>query len=162
MITFSVCARAGVKFLNKLEAKRVFPAFEAILAQPKHHREVSDVFGVLVDLKGDRRRFVEPAVRHLAHADAEVRLRAVRLLGIIGTVAEASPVVALLSDSDEGVVGRAAEALMKFGGPRELLAMDVWLLGASHRDDAQLRHRVKECRDQLKKRLDKQPATKKK
>jgi hypothetical protein len=59
-----------------------------------------------------------------------------------------------LSDTDKVVVNGAAKALAAIGGPREVTAMDVWLLGGSHRDEAHLRQHVKNCRDKLKKRLD--------
>jgi hypothetical protein len=52
------------------------------------------------------------------------------------------------------VVRSAARALVAVGGRREVVAMDVWLGGASHRGDDELRQYVKQCRDALKKRLD--------
>lgn len=142
--------------------EKVFPAFEAILSDPKAKpHQVARIFGVLYAVKADRRRFLEHAVRGLANADSKTRWAAVELLGQIGTPAEASPVVALLSDgnrvADQVIVYSAAKTLAAIGGPREVIAMDVWLLGASHRNDPQLRRHVAQCRDKLKERLDKMP-----
>jgi hypothetical protein len=147
-----------LKHLNELGSNKVFAAFEAILTKPKKSGDVPNVLEVLRQLKGDRRRFIEYAVRALADSNEEVRYLAVELLGDIGTIAEASPVVALLSDDCERAVTSAARMLAVIGGPRELQALDVWLLGPSHRGDGELRKRVQQCRDDLKKRLDKDSA----
>jgi hypothetical protein len=83
-----------------------------------------------------------------------VRWVAVQLLEQIGTNVEGSAVVALLSDAEKLVAYAAAKTLVAIGGPRELIAMDAWLLGVSHQDDRQLRLHVKKCRDRLAERLD--------
>jgi hypothetical protein len=138
--------------------ERAFPAFEAILSDPKAKPfEVRGVFSIVGTVKADRRRFVEHAVRRLADADSGVRKSAVWVLERIGTAKEASPVVALLSDENKVTVHYAAKTLAAIGGPREVVAMDAWLLGASHRGDAHLRQHVKECRDKLQKRLAEDP-----
>src|SRR5438045_1449942 len=93
---------ASVTYLNQLGEKKVFAALKVLLADPRDTRELADAFGMLCELKGDRRRFIEPAVHALANPDESVRYRAVQLLEVIGTRAEASPVVALLSDSHGG------------------------------------------------------------
>jgi hypothetical protein len=152
----------GLKYLNQLGEKKVFSAFEAILSKPKDISEVLDIFGVLRDLQGDRSRFIEYAVRGLTYTKDEVRFRAVELLEVIGTTAESPPVIALLSDESTRAVKSAARTLVAIGGERELIAMDVWLQGASHRDDADLRQRVKKSRDALQKRLDEEHAKQKK
>ncbi len=135
--------------------EKAFPAYETILSDAKSsEEEVCGVLGALCDVKADRRRFIKPAVSRLTATDSSVRWCAVALLQRIGSVAEASPMIALLSDEDIVVVHFAAKALVAIGGQNELVAMDVWLRGVSHRDDAQLRQHVKKCRDELKRRLD--------
>lgn len=106
------------------------------------------------DLKGDRRRFLKHAIARLADEQAMMRLNAVTLLSSIGSPAEASLMVASLSDEYKPVAYAAAKTLATIGGPNEMVAMDVWLRGVSHRDDRQLREHVQKCRDALKKRLD--------
>jgi hypothetical protein len=142
--------------------EKAFPAFKAILSDPEATTaEVGRILGTLCEVKADRGRFLNHAVRALAHKDSGARRAAVKLLEQIGTSAEASPVVALLSDghmvADKPIVYYAANTLAAIGGWREVVAMDAWLLGASHRDDAHLRRHVSECRDRLKKRLDERP-----
>jgi hypothetical protein len=157
--------------------EKVFPAYEAILAAPENSREVQHIFFTLRQTKGDRRRFVEPALRALTHSNIHVREQAALLLGEIGTNTEASPLVALLSDKDSFVAKAAGKSLAAIGGPREVLAMDVWLRGVpaekpgkqvvdldnekpieaprrSDDTDERLRKRVREYRDELQKRLD--------
>jgi HEAT repeat protein len=132
-----------------------FPAYEALLADPTEHPvRIVNIFVVLRDIKGDRSRFLEHAVRRLVDGDEGVRWHAVKLVAEIGSIAEASPLIALLSDKDITVRYAAAQTLVAIGGSREVIAMDAWLLGDSHRADFKYRQRVKECRDQLQKRLD--------
>jgi HEAT repeats len=142
---------------EKLEAMgaTAFPAYAAILDDPKATSwQVAKIFSFVRIAKGDRRRFLGHAVRGLADEEHLVRLTAVQLLGEIGTPADMSPVVALLSDEKDWVALAAARALAAAGGPRELTAMDVWLRGVAHPADTDLRRRVRQCRDQLKQRLD--------
>ena len=154
---------AGLELLKRLGNEQVFPAFEAILAVPTSSDEVRDILGVLCDLKGDRSRFVEPAVQALAHPHSTARRNAARLLGEIGSSKEASPIVALLSDDRDSCVSAAAKALAAIGGPREVVAMDVWLLGSSQgAKDKVLRAHVKKCRDELEQRLAKEKKEKEK
>jgi hypothetical protein len=135
--------------------EKAFPIYEAILADPKaDDGDVGRVLLVIGEVKADRRRFIKYAVSRLTDAKFGVRLNAVLLLKDIGTVAEASPVVALLSDERVEIVYAAAKTLTAIGGPNELVAMDVWFQGVSRRDDTDLRKRVQKCRDALKKRLD--------
>lgn len=157
------CLVAGVKD-ERLEKQReylirmgekAFPAYEAILSDPKSESvEVCGVFGLIYHVKGDRRRFREYALARFTDSDYGVRRTAVWILGSIGSQAEASPVVALLSDDHTIVAYAAATTLAAIGGPNEVVAMDLWLRGVSYRDDAQLRQHVEKCRDDLKKRLD--------
>lgn len=153
---------AALDKLHRLGEKGAFPAFEAILADPKSADEIANVLDALRQMKGDRGRFVTPAVRALAHSQLKVRVGAAELLGQIGSPKEASPLVALLSDADEAAVSAAARTLAAVGGPRELVAMDAWLLGVSHKDNRALRDRVTGFRDDLKARLDKAAKDKKK
>lgn len=135
--------------------EKAFPAYEAILVDPKaQHNEVSGLFVILRDVKADRRRFRRHAISRLTDSNKGVRRCAVTLLGHIGGSTEASSIVALLSDEDRSIAYASAKALSAIGGPNEVVAMDVWLRGVSHRDDRQLREHVQKCRDELKKRLD--------
>jgi hypothetical protein len=131
-----------------------FPTYEAILADKKAGPlEVARIFFVLYEVKGDRRRFAEHAVRRLADPHYPVRCHAVRLLERIGTPAEASAVVALLADRNTGVSFSAARTLAAVGGPRELIAMDAWLISRYSSRDG-LRDQFEKFRNALKKRLD--------
>jgi hypothetical protein len=134
--------------------EKVFAAYEAILSDPKSTSdEIGRAFCVLSDIEADRRRFAKHAVMHLTDADFGSRLNAVNFLGKIGSAADASPVVALLSDRDISLVYAAARTLAAIGDPNEVVAMDVWLRGVCHRDkDAQ--KAVQYHRDKLKKRLE--------
>ncbi|HEY7153802.1 MAG TPA: hypothetical protein VH575_07565 [Gemmataceae bacterium] len=135
--------------------EKAFPAYEAILSDPESDSyEIGGVLGVLCEVKADRRRFLNHAVSRLTDIDSSVRHNAVILLKQIGSAGEASPVVALLSDKDKVVVHYAAKTLTAIGGSNEVVAMDVWLRGVSHRGDGDLRKHVQKCRDALKKRLD--------
>lgn len=132
-----------------------FPAYEEILADPTSRGpSVARLFYILGQIKQDRRRFLPHAVKRLADQHPAVRGSAVELLGQIGTTGDASPVVALLSDAHAPVVHAAAKTLAAIGGEREVVAMDIWLLGPTRRDDGDLRRHVTQCRDQLRKRLD--------
>jgi HEAT repeat protein len=89
----------------------------------------------------------------LAHKDKGVRTSAAWLIGRIGSVQEASILVALLSDDDQFVYVAAASALAKIGGPQELIAMDARLATG---DTSRTKHHVgfvKARRDILEKRL---------
>ncbi len=139
-------------------AERACPAFDFVFSDPKaNSHEIARVFGVLAQVRVDRRQFLDHAIVGLAHSDASVRWAAVRLLEDIGSSDEASPVVALLSDgekvADKVIAYAAAKTLSVIGGRREVTAMDAWLLGSAHRDDQHLRAHVKKCREELDKRL---------
>lgn len=139
---------------------RALEAYQLILSDPNvTDHEVSRIFGVVALLKGDRKLFLEYAVRSLANKNAKVRWTAVALLAEIGGISEASPVVALLSDGknagDIVVAYSAAETLAAIGGSREVIAMDAWLIGSSHSDNKQFREHVRNCRDELAARLSK-------
>jgi HEAT repeat protein len=149
---------AGRAELERL-GDRAFDVFEKLLGSTDTTpQEASRILFVIRQVNADRSRFVRTAVQHLAHKDPDVRWEAVQLLGKIGTAADASPVVALLSDgekvADQVIPYAAAKTLAAIGGRREVVAMDAWLLGASHRDDPHLRAHVKTCRDELQKRLE--------
>jgi hypothetical protein len=135
--------------------EKAFPVYEAILSDPKvTSDEVGRVFLVIDGKKADSRRFRKYAVAHLADADFGNRLNAVILLKDIGSSAEASPVVAFLSDERVEPIYAAARTLAAIGGSREVVALDVWLRVNSRRDDDKLQQHVKKCRDELKRRLD--------
>jgi hypothetical protein len=139
--------------LRKIGPK-VFSVFEDILRDPKARWwEVSRIFLVVQKIPGDRHRFIEPAIQHLTDSNEVVRSNAVHLLGTIGSAKETAPMVALLTDPERIVVNAAATALASIGGPREVIALDIWLRGNSHRDDGQLRRHVKKCRDDLQRRI---------
>jgi HEAT repeats len=137
--------------------EKAFPAYEAILTDPKSpYDSVCGVLCILRYVKADRRCFIKYALARLTDEDFTVRHLALELLGKIGSSTEMPPVVALLSDEQEDIANCAARTLAALGGPNELVAMDVWLNGTSHRANPHLRSYVRECRDKLKKRLDEQ------
>jgi len=140
-----------------------FPSFEAILSDTNaQFHEVFRIFAVLRAVRADRRGFLDYTVRWMMVGDSDVRLHAVRLLDAIGSEAETSPLVALLSDPNKSVVNAAATTIAVIGGRREVIALDAWLLGTTHRDEPQLREQVKKCRDELDKRLNATPKAKEK
>ena len=142
------------KMLIKL-GDRLFPAYERLLTDRiKNAQAIEGAFYVLCYVKADRSRFVEPAVKLLAFPASSTRRMSLHLLMEIGGVREASPVVALLSDRD--VVFTAATALAAIGGPRELVAFDVWLMTSPLREIVDIRQHVAKCRAELKQRLEKQ------
>jgi hypothetical protein len=136
---------------------KAFPAYEAILADPKTDPDsVGCIFAVLESVDADRGRFVDPAVRWLANPNWEARLYIVRCLGKIGSSREVAPVVALLADENPEVVAVAARTLVAIGDQRALAAMDIWLNSGSNRNNEVLRKLVAESRDELKQRLEKE------
>ncbi len=156
----------GIEFDDRQDlirmGEKAFPAFETILNDPEAKLgEIIRILGLLSDVDADRSRFLEHAVRRTADTIPQIRSNAARLLGKIGTIAEASPLVALLSDKNEVSVNAAATALAAIGGPRELVALDAWLLGVAHADYPQLREHVKKCRTELVERLARRPLPKK-
>ena len=139
-----------------------FPIYLGILEHKEcTAMEKSRIFSVLRSVKADRSRFLEAVVSALAHENWSLRSSAVQLVAQIGTAKDASPVVALLSDGVEPAYQSnchfAAKTLAAIGGPREVIAMDAWLLGVSYADDKPLRTHVKKCRDELAARLAKEP-----
>lgn len=156
----------GIEFDDRQDLIRMgdkaFPAFEIILNDPEAKvGEIIRILGLLSDVEADRSRFLEHAVRRTADPIPQIRSRAAKLLGKIGTIAEASPLVALLSDPDVVVVNFAATALAEIGGPRELVAMDVWLQGTTHIVHSSLYDKVKMRRTELVERLARRPLPKK-
>jgi hypothetical protein len=136
---------------------KAFPAYEAILADPKTDPDsVGCIFTVLESVDADRGRFVDPAVRWLANPNWEARVYIVRCLGKIGSSREVAPVVALLADERPSVAFAAATTLVAIGDRRALAAMDIWLNSGSNRGDKALREHVAKCRDELKQRLEKE------
>jgi hypothetical protein len=180
-----VDSRKGMAELIK-RGDTMFPLYLKVLADPKTEAiYISRIFELLYELKEcDRKGFIEPTLRHMVDSShpghdkvvtnvkggrmplqnfTAVRREGARLLGQIGNPAEASVLVALLSDRNDDVVRRAAEALAKIGGPREVIAMDVWLQSPPpERDPNTLREFVKKQRDELATRLEKEAAEKKK
>jgi hypothetical protein len=136
---------------KELGERRVLAACETVVARPESDGELRAAFLFLARMKGDRHRFVEPAVAALKHADAGVRIGAATLLGEIGSRNEAAALVAALSDGDATLP--AAEALAAVGGPNEVTAMDAWLAGPGRDRLDVYRDGVKEGRDALAARL---------
>jgi hypothetical protein len=132
-----------------------FPAYEAVLSDPKSNpREVAGVLCLLLHHPEPKGQFLPLAAPFLAHQDRGVRRSAALLVREIGTPAEGSTLVALLSDNDTFVAHLAAQALAKVGGPGEVFAMDAWLqTGTAHRGDTAIQDRVRTCRDELDARL---------
>jgi hypothetical protein len=142
--------------------ERAFPAFEAIISDPKSEPlHVSQALGNLCGIEGNRDRFRELAVRRLTDPDAGVRQYAAKLLGVIGGERDAAPIVALLADEKTEVSYAAAKALVAIGEGPTVVAMGVWLNSGNHREDRGLREHVAKCRDELRQRLEKaKPPTK--
>lgn len=142
--------------------ENAFPAYHRILESPDATSEdVVAVLAFLIQVKGDRKSFIEPAITGLAHSQARVREAAVRLLAKIGTPKETPPIVALLSDKEWTLSIAAAEALAEMGDQRVLAAMEVWLNSdnprtGNERTDSHVRKYIVKYRDQLKARLDKE------
>jgi HEAT repeat protein len=136
--------------------ERLFPAYERLLAdKTKNIREVEGILGILRYVKADRSRFVDDAAEVLASPLSSWRRISLQLLADIGRERDASPVVALLSDEQYSVAYNAAETLAAIGGPRELVAFDIWLITNPRRKDEELRRHVAKCRAELKQRLEK-------
>lgn len=133
--------------------ERLFPTYEKILTDEQSPGpSVSGVLKILSHSKGDRSRFVDLAVAKLT-TNVQWRNDALFLLGRIGSEREASPIVALMSDPFSTYL--AAEAIAAIGGPRELVAFDVWLATNPLRKREDLRKHVAKFRDDLKQRLEK-------
>jgi len=102
--------------------------------------------------KGDRSVFVEPALARLIDENWLVRLSAADLIGDIGSAKEAPPLISLLNDPESGTAGSAALALGKIGGPRELLALTIWLRNNEKSDPDTVKD-VNTAMDQIRKRI---------
>jgi hypothetical protein len=136
---------------------KMFPTYEKILATVQIRHEAKErIFLLIGEVKADRRQFIEPALNHLGSQNLPVKIAALELLAKIGTPAEAAAVVALLSSRDPKIASAAATTLVALGGPRELIAMDVWLNGGDHPNNVELRLHVKKSREALKQKLDKE------
>ena len=136
--------------------ERAFPAFEKILADPgRDPYSVCSIYCVLHNGRADPGRFREHAVADLAHPDVSIRRSAVGFLARVGSPGDVPPVVALLSDTEWTVSVAAAKTLAAIGDWRAVNAMDAWL-DANGRAAGHLLRHVKECRDELKRRLEAQ------
>src|SRR5262249_22128276 len=111
---------------RRLEAPRLIAAAEFMLANPENSEEVADAFHILSRCQGDRKRFVEPALRAVSHEDPWVRRSAAYLLGEIGTRNEAPALTKLLADSNLNVASAAVNAIAAIGGPDALVALDAF------------------------------------
>jgi hypothetical protein len=138
-----------------LGEKRVLAACEVMLTNPKDDAERAAVLLMVSRRKGDRSRFVAPAVEALKHKDEGVRAGAATLLGKIGSPNEIPALRGLLSDPEEGVVQAVAPALAALGGQDDLNALDKWLdgPGREERYDFGTRDRVEKARCDLMMRL---------
>jgi HEAT repeat protein len=136
--------------------EKAFPAYVKILeAKDAEPGDICSVFEILVQVKGDRSRFLEYAVNGLADKQFLTRLAAVELLGQIGSEKDAAPVVALLSDERREASFAAAKTLAAIGDRRTVVAFDVWLRSGNHWQDRELLQHVTKRRDELKARLEK-------
>lgn len=134
--------------------KRAHPALEAILTHPKvQPHEADRIFSVLSESGAKEPRFVELAIRHLDNSSKGVRASAFIFLSRACGPEECPLLIAGLSDADILINYAAPKALLRVGGPREVVAMSAWLRGVAHRKDAKFRAHVAACRDQLKARL---------
>lgn len=132
----------------------LFGVYESILKDSECDQiSMSRIFVLVREAKGDRQRFVEYAVRGLSRDRLPTRLMAVKLLARIGGQGECPPVVALLADDDFGIVWAAADTLAAIGGPREINAIDVFLVVQKKRLAPDLRKHIEDCRDSMEKRI---------
>lgn len=151
----------GIEFKEQKTAlikmgNRAYPAFQVILADSNSKSQhLRRAMGVIASVAGERRQFVDPAVRYLSDPAWEIRASALRLLEQIGSSRDVAPVVALLSDERMEVSYAAAKTLIAIGDQRTVAAFDVWLSVGNHRDNDLLLAHVKKCRDELKERLKK-------
>jgi HEAT repeat protein len=150
--------RYGIDFLLEY-GRSAFPAYVVILNDPNSKTvEIAGVLCAIGNLDVPRGEFLPYAVDFLTHKDALVRQSAIFLVGEIGTRAEASILIALISDKDRSVALDAVLALVKVGGPAEVIALDAWLCtGSAHRENKKFLDFVKMYRDRLDKRLRKVP-----
>ncbi len=149
--------------------EKLFPSFERILAdRDANPTELTRLFIVLLAVKADRSRFLESTVAKLSHSDKSIRNVAVSLLGDIGSELDTAPIVALLADEEFTVGVAAAKAISTIGGPRELAALNIWLIVTKPENYSKewqgsyesLRKNVTKSRDALKARLDKEKVQK--
>jgi len=132
-----------------------FPIYEQLLNHPQVTvNEVVRIFGVIGEVKADRRGFVEHVIKRLTSPNGNVRRSAVQLLGQIGSYRDASPLVALLWDEERTVVYAVAQTLSLIGSERELTALDIWIKSGNHRADAELRRFVQQFRDALQRKIE--------
>jgi HEAT repeat protein len=128
--------------------ERAYPALEAFLNDPTvTDFEAMRLFAQLSLMPGDRTRFAPHIVRWLR--SDRPRREGVSLLGAIGSRRDATPLVALLYDSNPVVVRLALEAVGKLGGEREMVAIDIWMKVKTE----QLRA-AEQARDALRKRVE--------
>jgi hypothetical protein len=137
----------------------LFPAFEAILADPKSEPlHVARAMFILSGMNTDRQRFLKFAVGRLEDSSGEVRRGVVQLLGQIGSEREAGRILPLLTDRDTTVSYTAVGTLAAIGGEREFAALGAWL-NSPHRYllDAHYRDWVSESLKAMQKRLATKP-----
>lgn len=112
--------------------------------------------------KADRSQFLDRAIDKMTHWHSGVRRGALQLVAVIGSAADAAPVVVLLSDAEWTNAIVAAKTLATIGNRRTVAAMDVWLQSTIRPVDwngpahAIVRGEVAKARDELKQRLDKE------
>lgn len=155
--------KAGEERARLLDmGEKLLPVIHELLSRGSlNPKERSAILSFAIEIPGDHTRLLRQVVHSLTYKDGvgrspDVRHSAAGFVKQIGTAAEASLMVALLSDHDTGIVLTASEALVHIGGPYEVAAMKIWLDGVSHRDHVYLRQRVRACRDALQKRLEAQ------
>ena len=119
------------------------------------------IMNVLAECPGDKKQFLQPALRYLSDTEWVVRHQAVLLIPHVGDREHSAAVTALLFDPDHTIVFAAAKSLALIGGPPEVVAFDIWLAREGKVRHAVLRNHVAEQRDQLKARLDKAAPPKK-
>ncbi|WP_439632123.1 HEAT repeat domain-containing protein [Gemmata sp.] len=135
--------------------EKVFPVFEAILDDPKsdpsHARAALQLLIGMEDT--DRKRFVDRAVKCLARDEEMVRLKALHLLGRIGSAADTAPLYALFAD--KLLQREAVRTIVEIGGKRDLATLSVWLRANKGGTDEEQRFRsyVEDGRDDLEERL---------
>lgn len=146
--------------------EKIFPAFDTLLKKTDlKPMEVVRIYSVIEAVKSDRSRFYKGAQDRLSHESPKVRLASISLIEKIGNERDTKYFLVLLSDSDITVAYRAGVALSHMGDDIDLAAMDLWLKNAvtstsqftteRANEHLHLVKKIKECRDELRKQINK-------
>ncbi len=104
--------------------------------------------------------FILASLNKLVDPEPEIRMFALKLLGVIGTEQEIGPIIVMLSDEENEVSYAAAVALAAIGNERTVIAFDLWIKSPSNKAKVSKLKDMKQCREELRVRLDKEKAMK--